>query len=282
MITGLTLTRDAVLLQARKLPAAPQVLAGLSELLQDINTDLEQIADQIRVDPALAARVIRISNSPVFGMGARVGSVDEAVNRVGFGEVTRLVGIATVAGMVDRALTSYKIPAEHMRESMLLHGLASEALATRVGLDGATAYAGGLLRGMGIMILDRIAREQPGEAWGAPRFASYGEWERERFGIAHPDVAAMVLGEWTFPHETVEAVREHLPAGATGQANVFAAVLHLAGAVTAVHGLALPGEKDFWALTPEKLAAAGIDGEQFEAAADRAFAQFEQQRAALY
>ena len=110
MITGPTLTRDTILEHARSLPAAPQVMAGLSELLQDINTDLEQIADQVRVDPALTARVIRISNSPVFGGGARIGSVDEAVNRVGFGEVIRLVGVATVAGMVDRALSCYKIP----------------------------------------------------------------------------------------------------------------------------------------------------------------------------
>src|SRR5215216_135519 len=116
--SDLAITRDVILEQARKIPAAPQVLAGLCELLQDVNTDLDQIAAEIRFDPALTARVIRISNSPVFGSGQRLGSVDEAVNRVGFGEVLRLVGAATVAGMVDRALGCYGIPAELLRESL--------------------------------------------------------------------------------------------------------------------------------------------------------------------
>src|SRR4051812_28827551 len=95
--------RSAIITTAQALPAAPQALAGLCELLQDVNASLDEIANEIRIDAALAVRVIRISNSPVFGGGLRIGSVDEAVNRVGFGEILRLVGVATVASLVDRA-----------------------------------------------------------------------------------------------------------------------------------------------------------------------------------
>src|SRR5262245_57810393 len=111
----LAIRREVILEHARRLPAAAQVLAGLCELLQDVNTDLEQIAAEIRLEPTLAARVIRMSNSPVFGCGDRVGSVDEAVNRVGFSEVLRLVGAATVASIVDRELTCYGVSVERLR-----------------------------------------------------------------------------------------------------------------------------------------------------------------------
>ena len=93
MPVALALTRDQILDHARALPAAPRIMAELCELLQDINTDLDQIALVIRGDPALAARVIRISNSVVYGGDWAVASIDEAVNRVGFEEVLRLVGI---------------------------------------------------------------------------------------------------------------------------------------------------------------------------------------------
>lgn len=284
MITGLTLTRDTILEQARSLPAAPQVMAGLNEMLQDVNTDLDQIAEQIRIDPALAARVIRISNSPVFGGGARIGSVDEAVNRVGFGEVMRLVGVATVAGMVDRALSCYKIPGEKLRESLLLHALASEALTNGTGIDSRTAYAGGLLRGIGMMVVDRMAREHlsMGGAYDPGQFETYWEWENARFGLGSPEVATMILDDWRFPTELIGAVQEHLLVTEAGRQDPFACLLNLAGAVVSAHGLALPGEHPHWTVTPEKLHVAGIDADQFEAAADRAFAQFEQQRAALY
>ena len=98
-------SREKILTTARPLPATPRVLAGLCDLLQDVNSDLSRIATQICVDPALSTRVIRIGNSPAYGGGRRIGSVDEAFNRVGFGEILRLVSIASVAGLVDRART---------------------------------------------------------------------------------------------------------------------------------------------------------------------------------
>src|SRR5689334_4448719 len=88
------ISHETVFLHARKLPSAPQVLASLCELMQDVNVNLDLIVMEIRIDPSLAARVIRMSNSAVFGVGQRVGSVDEAVNRVGLGEIVRLVGAA--------------------------------------------------------------------------------------------------------------------------------------------------------------------------------------------
>jgi HD-like signal output (HDOD) protein len=284
MTTGLSLTRATILEHARTLPAAPQVLAGLCELLQEVNTGLDQIADQIRKDPTLAARVIRISNSVVFGGGGRIGSVDDAVNRVGFGELLRLVGAATAAGLVDRTLTFYVLPADKMRESLLLHALASEAVAGYAGIDVRTAYAGGLLRALGMMVLDRAARGRltPADAFDPQRHASYSDWEMSRFGLGSMEVATIVLDEWRFPPELVTAIQDHLLLREDGYEDRFACVLNVAGAIVAERGLALPGEKSCWALTPEKLAAAGLDEEQYQAASEQARAVFEVQRAALY
>ncbi len=97
----LPVTRDIILQHAQKLPAAPQVLGGLLGTLEVANTALDQIAAQIRVAPALSARVLRISNSAAFGSGSVASSIEEAVSRVGFAEITRLVGVATVVGLAD-------------------------------------------------------------------------------------------------------------------------------------------------------------------------------------
>jgi HD-like signal output (HDOD) protein len=284
MIAGLAITRDSILEQARGLPAAPQVLAGLCEMLQEINTGLDEIAEQVRKDPALAARVIRISNSIVFGGGGRIGSVDEAVNRVGFGELLRLVGAATAANLVERSLTGYGIDADKLRESLLLHALASEALASQAGIDPRTAYAGGLLRALGMMVLDRVARGRLNstDAYDPEQFSDYAEWERAHFGLASTEVATMVLDEWRFQPELVAAIQEHLLQDDSGYGDRLACVLNLAGAIVAEAELALPGDRMHWTVTPEKLAAAGLDEAQFQAASADARAVFEQQRAALY
>src|SRR5687768_14161959 len=283
-VSDLVVTRDTILVHARQLPAAPQVLAGLCELLQDVNTDLDQIAAEIRFEPALAARVIRMSNSPVFGGGQRVGSVDEAVNRVGFGEVLRLVGAATVAGLVDRSLSCYGVAAERMRETLLFHALASEAVASFTDVDARTAYSGGLLRGIGMMVLDRAGRLRlsPSDVYDAQRFSGYGQWEMQRFGVTSVEATTMVLDEWRFPPELVAGLQEHLLLNEAGYEDRFACVLNLAGVIVAEHGQALPGDAASWILTPEKLAAVGLDEEQFQAASAQTVKIFERQRAALY
>jgi HD-like signal output (HDOD) protein len=279
MTADLALTRDSILQHAQALPAAPQVLGGLCELLEDINTDLDQISDEIRVDAALSGRVIRLSNSIIFGGGAAVGSVEEAVNRVGFAEIVRLVGVATVGGLVDRALSAYGIAAAQLRESLLLHALASEALAGYTSVEPRVAYAAGLLRGVGMMVLERAARGRIGtlDAFDLKRFTTYGEWEQARFGVSSTEVCTMVLDEWRFPSELVGALEQHL--APTGQP--LASVLNLAGGIVLARGLALPGETACWPVSAEKLEAAGIDETQWDAANSNAFAVFQRQRAAL-
>lgn len=285
MMTGsIAPTRENILTHAKTLPAAPQVLAGLCELLQEVNTGLDEIANQIRLDPALAARVIRISNSVVFGGGGRIGSVDEAVNRVGFGELLRLVGAATAANLVDRSLTAYGIEAEKMRESLLLHALAAEAVGLFAEVDVRTAYAGGLLRSIGMMVLDRAARGKIAstDAFDPELFATYAEWERARFGIASPEVATIVLDEWRFPSELVCAVEHHLLLDERGYDDRLACVLNVSGAIVAEAGIALPGDRACWDLSSEKLLAAGVDEDSFRSASEQARSRFEQQKAALY
>ncbi|MSU50555.1 MAG: HDOD domain-containing protein [Opitutus sp.] len=280
MITDLAITRAEFLAHAQELPAAPQVLGGLCELLADVNTGLGQISDEIRRDPALAARVIRLSNSVIFGGGGGVSSIDEAVNRVGFAEIIRIVGVATVAGLVDRSLQLYGVEAERLRESLLLHALASEALAAAAAIDPRAAYAAGLLRGVGMMVLDRTARRRIAttEIFDQQQFTTYAEWERVRFGLTGDEAAAVILDEWRFPPDLVGAIAQHRIPGENPLANV----LNLAGSIVTAGGLALAGEEACWRLEPERLAAAGLDHAQWQDACVQTHLTFTQQRGALY
>ena len=51
----------------------------------------------------------------MFGGGGQIASTEEAVNRVGFSEILKLVGTATAARMTERNLEFYGISAENLR-----------------------------------------------------------------------------------------------------------------------------------------------------------------------
>ncbi|HTZ22338.1 MAG TPA: sigma-70 family RNA polymerase sigma factor [Opitutaceae bacterium] len=272
------LTREKIFEIARSLPPAPKVLAGLGELLLDVNVDLEPVADLIKRDTALAAHLIRISNSVAYGGSGeiKVGTVEDAVSRVGFREVYRLVGVVTTGRLVERPLKFYSVPTEPLRVNMLYTALVCEALAEAAGLDSRKAYSAGLMRPLGILVLDRVAELLTSvEPYNHETHGSYAAWEGRTFVFSNCDVAAMILAEWGFPTEIVEAVRDHYLMREADYKNRLACLLNLAGGIVAVAGYALPGEYGYWESTPRKLATLNLNIRQINQASDRARAAFD-------
>src|SRR3954471_4363986 len=174
-VVATAFSREKLLTIARSLPADLHVLSKLGEMLQDVNSELDEVAALLRRDVALAARIVRIGNSPMFGGGGQIASVEDAVNRVGFSEILKLVGTATAARFTERALTHYDIGALQLRDNMLYGAFAAEALARAAGIDSRMAYTAGLLRPLGLMVLDRAGRGQVNwtERYSSSRWPSY-------------------------------------------------------------------------------------------------------------
>lgn len=259
-------SREKLLQIARTLPADLQVLSQLGEMLQDANSDLEEVAALLRRDVALAARIVRISNSPVYGGGGQIASTEEAVNRVGFSEILKLVGTATAARITDRALDFYGIRAEAIRDNMLYGALAAEAIAKATGQDSRVAYTGGLMRPLGIMVLDRACRGQPKavSAYSPETAPSYAAWENSVFGVNSREVTANVLEEWRFPHELIASIRSHYLTHVTDWDRPLAVLLNVAGGLSRSTGRSLPGEDAAWEITQEKRRALGLGDEDIE------------------
>lgn len=276
------LTRDKLFEIARTLPPAPRVLAELSHLIEDINVDLAEVAALIKRDAALTARIMRISNSVFYG-NARTGAIEEAVNRVGLSEVHRLVGLVATNRLADRPLTYYGVSADALREHMLYTALANEALAELTEIDARNAYTAGLMRTLGILVLDRLAERIPGfQPYDHAVQGSYPNWEGRIFGLTNCDVAALIFADWRFPPVITSSVRDHYLLHEEDLRNREASLLNLACRLVAVAGFGLTGEHRYWELSLRKLDAAQLTESQVEFAAERAAQRFDRLRASLH
>jgi HD-like signal output (HDOD) protein len=205
-----TVSREALLHVVKKLPAAPRILAQLGQLLLDPNSDLSDVIGLLKHDSGLTARIIRVSNSAIYGGGSRAACLEDALMRVGFNEVYRLVGLAAVAQISDDNLPSYGISGVRFRENSLFAAFACEALAPLIDVDPRAAYTAGLLRSTGKIALDRL---MPGPVY-ARSYSVLGkgrpidEWENELLGLDNTMAAGIVMEEWRFPPETVGAIRD--------------------------------------------------------------------------
>ena len=276
-----SISREALLHVVKNLPAAPRILAQLGQLLLDPNSDMADVINLLKPDTALTARVIRVSNSAVYGGGSRAACLEEALLRVGFNEVYRLVGLAAVAQLSDDSLRNYGVSGARFRENSLFAAFVMEVVAPSAQIDPRAAYTAGLMRSTGKIAIDRLA---PGPLY-ARNYATAGksrpidEWEMELVGIDNCMAAARVLEEWKFPNETTAAIRDHYRPGSA--ASPMAHLLNIAAGAAERGGYGLPGEQTFWELTAAKQSATGIDEEQLEYYVRQAQERFEVAREAI-
>jgi HD-like signal output (HDOD) protein len=274
--------REALLHVVKTLPAAPQILARLSQLRLDPNTDLADVAALIRCDAALTARIIRIANSPTYSAGKTFASIEQALARVGFGEIYKIAGFAAVTQMANQNLRLYGITGAQMRENSLLTALTMEAIAEAAGADSHEAHSAGLLRSTGKIALDGIMRDIPrSEVLDGLITGKLSEWEIELAGLCSSEAGVFILNEWRFPVEIVATIGYHYTPATASSARDLAHMLNLAAGTADRLGFGLPGEQGYWLLGPEMLAEARITQEQLDEATRGAFEKFGLLRASL-
>lgn len=266
------LTRENIVSLGSKLAPSAATFGRLRVLLEDPDTENEEIVNLVRLDPALTFHVVRMSNSVLFGARERTNSLEGAVGRVGFQEIYRVVGLAATHQTCQRDLPTYQLKASRLWENAVATAAAAEVLALPAGGDAGLAYATGLLRSLGRVIIDGAANGQvyPGEA----EWPSVTEWERRTFGVTSSEVTVTLLEHWRFPADLVDSIRGHFDPLADTTSNVGACVLNLACGVAARFGLDLPGESGHWLPDDAKLTLAGVSEADLETCATRARAHY--------
>ena len=270
-----SITTESLLQIAQTFPSTPHILAELGLLLKNPNVELRDIALQLKRDPTLTARLIRLGNSAAFAQTEPVASVEVAVNLAGFQEVHRLVGIAMMEQFGDSGLVTYGVPSRRLRENSLFTALLMEELAKPADEDPRTAYTIGLLRSIGKVGLDRAARDHaPGERYVVgPEPVALSDWEKSAFGITNSEAAATIMKSWRFPHETVKAISEHY--APAGRHLPLTHLLNLAANMADKIGYGLPGEEGYWLETEEVYRKAGVKMRDAKPFIDRAHAAFD-------
>jgi HD-like signal output (HDOD) protein len=269
----MSLSHDTIVSLGSKLPPAVGIFSRLRPMLDDVDTDLQDIVELLRVDPALTFQIIRLSNSALYGLRSRSQTLDEAVARVGFGEINQLVGLVVSRQVFQGDLTHYGIKASQLWINAVAVGSLAAAFAARAGGNAGCAYSAGLMRNLGKIILNNHtgAVKYPGEATEPDIFA----WEKSVHGVTSPEATAVLLDHWRFPLDISGAICTHVLPEAAGEFSVGAATLHLACAMTAEWGQALPGEATVWGRDESRCALAGLDAGQLEGAVADARQQFD-------
>lgn len=257
------LAEQEILAASKSLPAAPQIMSRLHTMLTDVNSGLSEIAALLRRDAALTARILSIANSPAYGVAGGIGSIEEALQRVGFGEVFRLVGVVANQSLSTQ-LRSYGWPAAQVCSHNLFSALVAEATARRVGVDRRLAYTAGLLGTIGMVLLDRAGGGSVRE-YETYLEAGHGDllaWETNTYGFTHHQINAVLFKFWGFP--------EPIIAAATDDSTALGRVLCLSAGLVHAAGHGLPQSGGSCGPTSEDLVLNGLKMDDARAISEEA------------
>jgi HD-like signal output (HDOD) protein len=257
----MSLGHDTIITIGTSLPPGLAIFGRLQALLRDPSAELADIVKLVQVDPALTFQVIRLSNSVLYGVKTPCQSLDEAVSRVGLAELQQIVGLAVARQSFQGELELFQISAARLWENAVGVGSLMSAFAARVGGDVGAAYATGLLRNIGKVVLNNY----PGGVCypGADERPDLHAWERETHGLTAVEVSAVLLNHWRFSAATVETMRGHLAPDPLSAHAAGAAQMHLACAVAVEWKCALPGEETCWRNDAGMRALAGLREEDW-------------------
>jgi HD-like signal output (HDOD) protein len=272
-----------ILSVAQRLPTTAQVFGQINRILDDPNTSLDDVAEMVRLEPVLAFRVLQLANGAFYGFRTACSDLNEAITRLGFREVNRLVGLIAAQHLCANFMSVYGISGELFWSDSLCSALACEWLTQRHATYGdvRTAYTAGLLRSVGKVALHRILVDRP-MLWRSYLDSGAGrpllEWETEAFGISNTEAAGIIMANWKLPPGLVTAVRSYcLPQ----DEEPLPHLLRVGSAVAAQLGGALPGETTYWSNLDESMRVLEIDGELIQACAREVETMFERVKSAV-
>lgn len=264
----------------KTLPAAPRILARAGLLLLNPNSDSAEVIGLLRLDTALTARIIKISNSVFYHPDQPTSSIEEAILRIGYNALYQLTGLAATAELTSQRLPTYGISGAQLRENSLLCALIAQELAPFAGCDPQHAYTAALLRSIGRVALDRIAQSRDGRNTESPEdHPRIVEWETATLGLNNTDAAAFILTEWRFPEHTIAAIRDHYLLGPSESKLAYILNLAAGAAERCQHGL--PGESAYWTPLQTRYEVAGVTEQQVDDSMRRALINFGPVRAAI-
>lgn len=224
-----------ILDDGRKLYSLPQTLAEVLRVVRDESSAADDLAKVIMRDPAMTTKILRVVNSPFYGLGRTVSSVSQAVVTLGTRQVTALALSTSVYSLTDKWETSFD-RIRFWRHSLEV-AIASRAIAKKSGSKREEeVFVAGLLHDIGIIILEHSYPERFHHVWkNARRYGGLEDLEEAEWGTNHARVGQFLLEQWQIPDIICQAVGRHhhtFPLGADDEELRPAQIVALANLIS--------------------------------------------------
>jgi len=207
---------DDIVSRISNLPSMPTVVQEMFRVMGIPDCTSRDVARALEKDQALTAKILRVANSPFYGLSRKVDTVDRACTILGLNTVKNLVLSVSVIDVFKSKKRAGAFDVREMWKHNLGCAVAAKAVFETKYKNGDDAFVGGLLHDIGKMILDIY---MPKEYIRVHELYSRGmpliEAEMQVIGKTHALAGRILARKWKFPEHIEEMIAlHHRPASA--------------------------------------------------------------------
>jgi HD-like signal output (HDOD) protein len=261
------------------IPPCPQLLVQLQNELSQADPRPQRVAEIAGEDVAMAAALIKISNSSLYARRQPVNSVAQAISMLGVKPTAHVL----TSFLLRNAIRINPTLIEHFWESSTRRSIAMAHIASQMyGVDVEVAKTCGLFFHVGVPVMLQGVRGYSGtlvEAM-ARQDRTFIQTENAAHRTDHAVVGAIVARTWRLPAVIAHAVRLHhdfstlLDATVPMEVRQLVAIAAIADHLVARHE-GIKDQREWEKHGAECLAFLQIDTQEVDTWTDALYAQFE-------
>ncbi len=232
--------------QIRDFPTLPTIYSSLLEAISNPLSTVQDVANIISKDQAATVKLIKVVNSPVYGISSKIDTVTQAIFYLGFNEVKNLILALSVLKIFGNTHTFNYFNIIDLWKHAIAVGIISRMLGQTIGQKNIENYfISGLLHDIGKLVFYKLIGEDYAKIlrYNFDNNLNLLETERQNFGITHETAGEMIAAQWKLPQNLSHIIHNHNTFRTKEQNNYMLACVHLANIIADIMQLGNSGSQ---------------------------------------
>ncbi|MCW8090600.1 HDOD domain-containing protein [Alteromonas sp. ASW11-130] len=197
-----------IAVNAKDIYVLPDAVTRLKECLDDNSATIDDIADIISFDPALAAQILKVSNSALYRFPNKIETISKALQVIGTRAAYDLAlayGVTHAFSEVDGSV----IDLDKFWEQSVSCGLLAKFIAEQRGIkEPERLFVAGLLHNIGELVISESHPKQAERCQAFNERVSPAELQHAILDFTYAELSAELVKQWGIPESIYRPVNE--------------------------------------------------------------------------
>lgn len=241
---------EKIMTEVDNLPSFPMVYTALSNAMEDPMVTSDKLSTLISSDPAAAMKILKVVNSPIYGLRGKIDTITQAILFLGFREVKNIVFALSVMNFFskEKRLVNFR-PMDFWAHSVGV-GIATRMIGRAIGEKNLeNFFLAGMFHDIGKLLFLEFAHEEYAKVLEVVenKNCRIKDAELEVLGLDHARAGKLLAAKWKLSSGIQNTIYYHHEGTLPDSPNSLVAAVHVGNIIARITSLGYPGDN----LVPE-------------------------------